>query len=163
MDNFDITSLYYTDDSVLETWNILHLELVKSTGEEIVSDFPSLIDYYRLPIFSAKSWGVFEPFLCGFCEALPVRTNSSGVYYLIHIKKTSNFLDISRSKYSVNKVSGIISRVYKYCFYNDLITDEIAFKLPREAGVELILNNRFRELVETNGLIGLDWTPLPMA
>jgi len=124
-------------------------------------DFPSLNNRWRIPIFSQRAWDALKPLIGYCCEALPIVHPSGNPFYIIHVMETIDCLDTNRSEFSLNGTR--ISRVYKYCLKLDMLREKHIFKLPRESGADLIVDDKFRKAVESNGLRGLKFEELPMA
>ena len=125
-------------------------------------DFPSLNDYSRIPIMSQRAWDVFLPLIGDCCEALPIDHPSGKPFYIIHVMKTIDALDEKRSELSRSRISGRVSRTYKYAFKPGLFSGKHIFKLPHMSGGELLVDDEFRRVVEDNNLEGLLLKPLPM-
>jgi hypothetical protein len=76
--------------------------------------------------------------------------------------KTIDALDEERSELSRSRISGRVSRTYKYAFKPGLLIGQHIFKLPLMSGGELLVDDEFRRVVEDNNLKGLLLKPLPM-
>ena len=125
-------------------------------------DFPGLSDYNEIPIMSQRAWEVFRPLIGDCCEALPIGHPSGKPFYIIHVMKTIDALDEKRSELSRSRISGRVSRTYKYAFKPGLLIGQHIFKLPLMSGAELLVDDEFRRVVEDNNLEGLLLKPLPM-
>ena len=51
-------------------------------------------------------------------------------------------------------------RIYEYAFKHETLDGKQLFKLPRDSGGKLIMDDEFRRTVEVNGLKGLRFNEL---
>ena len=71
-------------------------------------------------------------------------------------------LDQERSELRRDDEEGYIDRVYTFCFKPGMLEGKHIFRLPPRSGRERLIDDGFRECVETNGLKGLLFKELPM-
>lgn len=126
-------------------------------------DFPSLSNYWRIPVMSQRAWDALRPLIGYCCEALPIIHPSGRPFSIIHVMETIDALDEERSELRRSQIDGRVNRVFKYAFRDNLLAGKHIFKLPLESGGELLIDDEFRQAVEKNGLQGLVFNPLPLA
>lgn len=161
-DRENILDLHYESRSVAEEWLPISVSDALDLRTGVTGDFPTLVDYGKIPIFSARAWEALKPLIGYCCEALPIKHPSGEAYFLINVLEIIDALDEKRSIVDRNSVTGRISRVIKYSFHLDKIKDKHIFKLPLQSGAGLIVDAGFRDAVEKAGLRGLKFKPLPM-
>ncbi len=161
-DHDRIISLHFQATSVAREWVALDVDADFDDQPGELGDFPSLVDFNAIPIFSARAWEALKPLIGYCCEALPIKHPSGDPYFLINVLDIIDALDEKRSIVDRNSVTGRVSRVTKYSFHLDKIKDKHIFKLPLQSGAGLIVDAAFRDAVEKAGLRGLKFKPLPM-
>lgn len=123
-------------------------------------NFPSLSNSWSIPVMNQFAWNALRPLIGYCCEALPIICPGGQPFYIIHVMETIDALDEERSvvkRYS----DGGVMRVISYSLKGDLLGGKHIFKLPRESGGELLVDNEFRKAVEEHGLQGLLFDPVP--
>lgn len=148
-------------DSLAATWRPVSVHGFDD-NPGIEGDFPSLSDRNVIPLFSQQAWHILSPLISYCAEALPIKHPSGKPFYLINVMEIIDCLDEERSELVRNMATGRVSRVFKYCFKTDLLQNKHIFKLPRESGGELIVDDDFRKTVEANGLEGLRFEELTL-
>jgi len=156
-----IEQLHDSDMSLIDRWvtPVAHGFVDNPT---IAGDFPSLSNFWRIPIFSQIAWDVLFPLIGYCCEALPIADANGHGYFVIHVMDTIQALDLAHAVVSRNATTGRVNRVFRYAFYADKVSEKHIFKLPLEVGGELIVDGDFRRTVEMNGLRGLLFNELPL-
>ncbi len=135
---------------------------VEDSGLE--GDFPTLMDFGRIPVVSQRAWDVLKPLIGGVCELLPIVYPGGKPFFLLHVMKTIDALGEARSRVRRSKIGDCrITRIFEYAFHEDRLAGQHIFKLPLASGGELFIDDEFRRTVEENGLKGLLFDPLPMA
>jgi len=124
-------------------------------------DFPSLSNYWRIPVMSQRAWAALRPLIGDCCEALPIVHPSGQPFYIIHVMQTIDALDDERSELWRNPATGRVGDISCYAFKYELLAGKHIFKLPRESGGELLVDDEFRKAVEQHGLKGLLFHPVP--
>ena len=140
---------------IADTWRPLPVQPRWMLGRR--GDFPSL--QLHAPVFSERAWNELRPLIEFGVEALPL-SYSSGTYFLIHVLDAVDCLDLSKTHFNVNEISGNITAVYDYAFNKELLVGKHMFKTPQSAGLEVLVSDTFKATVETNGLRGLTFTHL---
>lgn len=75
---------------------------------------------------------------------------------------TIDALDVEVSEVSrTDEKIPLIQRVYRYELHEEKFVGHPLFKLPFESGSEMIVDDEFRKVVETNRLRGLKFKELP--
>ena len=156
----DVVPIHSTDDSLLGAWKpIIFHGYDDNPPRE--GDFPSLNDFYRIPVASNRAWQAIEPLVGYCCEALPISHPSGNPYFIIHVMDTIDCLDEDASELT-RRFDGRVYDIDRYAFKRDCVSGKHIFKLPRKSGGELIVDDDFRRVVEENGLKGLRFQELPM-
>lgn len=156
-----ISPLHYVDQPVLQQWSSPVVEVFEDNPPK-EGDFPSLSDFWRIPVFSDRAWEALNSLISDCCEPLPIIYPSGRKYSLIHVLKTIDCLDIDKSKVGRRKIDQGISAVYEYAFKPNTVEGHHIFKLPPETGGDLIVDDDFRNAAEKNKLKGLLFRPLKM-
>ena len=112
---------------------------------------------------SKRAREALGPLLGEVCEVLPIEDNSVNLYSIIHVMETIDCLDTTRSEFTRNKTTSRINHIYKYAIRLEMVEGKHIFKLPAESGGNLLVDDAFREVVESNGLSGLLFKPLGKA
>jgi hypothetical protein len=155
----DLIAMHTRQERVAQRWKPIS---VMAPRPLTVGDFPSLVEFAVIPVFSKRAWDALRPLLEPAVEALPL-VHPSGEYVLINVLEQLDCLDETRSTLTRNEVSGRVNRVYAYAFRQDLIEGKRIFKTPLKSAAELFVDEEFRHCVESNELKGLKFKPLPMA
>jgi hypothetical protein len=130
---------------------------------ETEGDFPSLSNFWRVPVMSRRAWDALRPLIGYCCEALPIVHPTGSAYFVIHAMETVDCLDLARSEFTRNAATGRVNRVFRYAFRQDLLFGKHIFKLPLQSGGELLVDDGFRRVVEDFGLRGLLFEELQQA
>lgn len=120
----------------------------------------------------ARSWGggfivdsraiaALQPILGDKCEFLPMLPFNGETLYLMNLLICIDGLDRERTEFAVDEASDTkLSRVTKYRFNRDRLSNAALFKLPRRVGFFATIGTahaelEFKPLVEREGLTGL--------
>lgn len=158
----DICRIHRVDTKISEHWTPPVAEVFEDNPPR-EGDFPSLSNFWTIPVFSERAWEALSPVIGAWCEPLPILYPSKGRHYLVHVLKTLDCLDVERSKVFRRKTDQSISVVLEYSFKPDVIDGIHIFKMTPETGGVLIVDDVFRAAVEKNKLKGLLFRPLKMA
>ena len=158
-DNDRIVDVHYTDTPLADWW-IAPVAHGFEDNPETEADFPSLSNFWRIPVMSQRAWDVLRPLIGYCCEALPISHPSGKPYYIIHVMDTVDCLDTTKSDFTRNATTGRVNRIRRYAFKSGMLHGKHIFKLPLESGGELIVDDVFRNTVETNDLKGLRFKEL---
>ncbi len=160
-DNQRIVDVHYTDTPLADRW-VAPVAHGFEDNPETQGDFPSLSNFWRVPVVSQPAWDALNPLIGYCCEALPIIHLTGKPYYIVHVMETVDCLDTDRSE--VKRFSdGGIMRIVRYSFRHELLPGKHIFKLPRKCAGDLIVDDDFREAVEANALKGLNLKQLPPA
>lgn len=157
----NLVDLYYNDSQLSNEWQPVHVHGFDDNPRRN-GDFPSLSNFWRVPVVSQRAWDTVEPLIGDCCEALPIIHPSGKPFYIVHVMRTIDCLDAERAESSRSELAGRINRIYTYAFKPGLLEGQHIFKLPWESGGDLIVDDAFRQTVEANKLEGLKFNPLPM-
>ena len=155
-----VVRLHYTDDPVAESWVPPRVYEYEDNPPK-QGDFPSLSNFFIIPVMSQRAWDTLRPLIGDCCEALPVIHPSGKPYYIIHVMETIDALDEERSELE-RYPDGRVAVVDRYALKYDLLEGKHIFKFPRKSGAELLLDDEFRRVVEENKLKGLRFNPIPL-
>jgi hypothetical protein len=153
--------VHFTDKPLAKQWETPITTNFKE-DPPTQGDFPSLNEFWTVPVMSEKAWNVLQPLIGNCCEALPVIHPTGSPYFIVHVMKTIDCLDVTKSEFWCNPSSGRMGDISCYAFKPGLLRGKHIFKLPIECTGELIVDDTFRQVVEANGLKGLLFDPLPM-
>lgn len=159
--------------SVMPDFNIydlggdLSFDWVTPPGEFIKSDngstkVPDVACWgYSNPVVNSKAHQKLAPFLNEFGEFLPVSVE--GIEYFIYNLKTqlgNEVVDIDNCE--VLTQDGFQIEVTKMALFSDRIDDNKTpvFTVEFDQGVKLFCGDRFKDLVESEGLKGLCFKPI---
>jgi hypothetical protein len=158
-DNQRIVNVHFTDTPLADQWIAPDAHGFED-NPETEGDFPSLSNFWRVPVMSQRAWETLRPIIGYCCEALPIVHPAGKPYFIVHVMETIDCLDIGRSEVK-RFTDGGIMRVTRFSFKPEMLQDKHIFKLPRESAGDLILDDIFRRAVESNGLMGLLFKELP--
>ena len=149
-----IVNVHYSDTPMAGSWTAPVAHGFEDNPEDN-GDFPSLTTFRRIPVLSQRAWDCLRT-LIGYCsEALPIVHPTGQQYYIIHVMDTIDALNEHRSELWRNPVTGRVGDISRYALDHGMIEGKRIFKLPRESGGELLVDDEFRKAVETNRLKGL--------
>lgn len=153
--------IFYEDEPLAKNWKppVFH-GFDDNPDQE--GDFPSLSNFNELPVMSERAWEALGPLVGYCCELLPIIHPSGARYAIVHVLETIDCLDQERSELRRSKIDGRVNRIFRYCFKEEMLHLKHIFKLPLESGGELLVDDLFRETVESHGLQGLLFNELPM-
>lgn len=159
-DSVRVVQLHFTDRPVLADWAtpVAHGFDDNPTTE---GDFPSLSNFNEIPLMSQRAWETLRPLIGDWCEALPIVHPIGKPYFIIHCMATVDALDVAKSEVTRNATTGRVNRVFRYALKHDLVRGRHIFKLPRESGAELLVDDDFRRTAEGSGLKGLQFKEVP--
>jgi len=117
-------------------------------------DFPFLLT--SIPVFSERALQVLKPLVANKVEVLPLECQEE-LLYAINVLDVVDCLDHSRSKFGF--ISGYRT-IKQYAFKKGSIGGHHLFKLDETPQNDVLVSNRFKSLVEQNGLLGLTFEPV---
>jgi hypothetical protein len=157
---FPVVELYLSDEPLLSGWSPPHATWEDDPPRK--GDFPSLSSFWRVPICSEKAWGILKPLIGDVCEALPIQYPTGEPFYIIHVMRTIDCLDTAKATYHASPITGRVSQVYVWALKEKMLENQHIFKLPHQSGGDLLVDDVFRNAVESNRLKGLLFRPLLM-
>ena len=124
----------FRGDSMEKKWyplEVLHLIQSKADRKKLVGDFPNW--GAGAPVFSKKAVDSLRDTLelCG--EILPLKC-VDGDYYAFNVTNVISVLDESHSELK-RFSNGNVMSVRKYVFHEDLLQDELIFKIPQKTNL----------------------------
>ncbi len=96
-DDDQVTDIHYQDTQLTPSWKPVVVHGFDD-NPEIEGDFPSLSNFWRIPVFSQRALDCLRPLISYCCEALPIIHHSGKPYYIIHVMDTIDCLDEDRSE-----------------------------------------------------------------
>lgn len=115
-----------------------------------VGDFPSLAS--SMPVFSQRACDVLKEILEGSGQLLPLACDE-GKYFAFNVTNLCDAFDKNASQVTELPGGGIIM-VQKYVLFGSRIKDEPIFKVPETAVLHVFVNQRFKDIVDSNNLKG---------
>lgn len=101
-----------------------------------------------------KALHILTPLIGHMVEFLPLHCEDSE-FFMINVIKVIDCLDTERSEFEHLSYKRI-PRVSKYVFKANCVDDTSIFKIPENLGATFVTNS-FKNSVENNGLIGLEF------
>ena len=160
-DNERVVDIHFDDTPLTCSWRTVQFHGFGNDREMENGDFPSLSNYWSIPVFSQRAWDVLHRRIECCWEALPIVHPSGNPFYIIHVMETIDCVNIGRSEVA-RYSDGRVMEVERYCLQLEKIKDKHVFKLPLKSGTNLLVDDVFREAVEKNALRGLLFRELPM-
>lgn len=155
-----VVNIHYEDAPLAPVWVPIKFHgFEDNPGQE--GDFPSLSDFWEIPVMSERAWNALRPLIGYCCEALPIIHPTGKTYFIIHVMETIDALDVAKSDLARNATTGRVNRIRRYAFKYDKLQHKHVLKLPLECGSELLVDEEFRKAVEVHGLKGLQFKELP--
>jgi hypothetical protein len=111
------------------------------------------------PIVSRRALEILTPLIGDAVEFLPLPAPAAE-FSLVHVMEIVDCLDHTRSKvsrFSDGRVSGILH----YAFDVGKLCGKHIFKIPEMADLEVFVSDTFRATVESHGLTGAIFRPVP--
>jgi hypothetical protein len=149
----DIIRIRTIADRLAPTWKPIVLQRDREFLQ--VGDFPTLIDYFALPLFSTRAWSSLEDLVNGWCEGLPVSTDEGDELVLVHMLGMIPCLDESKSVFTRNRTTQRINSIQEYVLNEECIGSRHLFQATLEQGADVFVSDAFRAIVEESSLQGL--------
>ena len=160
VDNFDnfITEIGFAADEVqsfdgrsrVATWVPLKVKRMEPEKGLELGDAPGFI----IPVFSKRALNILSPIISESSEALELITDA-GEFYGVNVTAVLDVIDYSKSEYRTYSDGKRIMAFKKYAFLlnKELIKHNI-FKISDEPNRRAFVSDRFKNMVEENGLTG---------
>jgi hypothetical protein len=140
-------------------WKPIRLQVLDKETLE-AGDFPVLYNYPRLPVFSQRAWDVLNALIACRWEALPIIHPSRKPFYLIHVMEIIDCVDHAQSDIDYYD-DGRVSSIDRYSLKPELLDGKHIFRTPLASGSDLLVDDVFREVVESHKLKGLKFHAIP--
>jgi len=100
-----IVKVHYADMALQDKW-IAPVAHAFEDNPEKEGEFPSLSNFWRIPVMSQRAWYVLHPLMGDCCEALPIVHPTGKPYFIIHVMDTVDALDLAKSEFTRNATTG---------------------------------------------------------
>lgn len=120
-----------------------------------VSDFPT---FATVPVFSRRACEILKKILEGNGQLLSLACDE-GEYFAFNVTTLCDAFDKTASQVTELPGGGIIM-VKKYVLLADPINEATIFKIPQTAVLDVFVDERFKNLVESNKLKGFLFEPV---
>ena len=151
--------IFHRNGPLASRWKPIRVLVLDDEPLE-AGDFPVLYDYPRLPVFSQRAWDVLSGRIACRWEALPIIHPSKKPFYLIHVMEVLDCVDHARSEIEYYD-DGRVASIERYCLKPELLVGKHIFRTPVASGSYLLVDDVFREAVESHKLKGLDFHAIP--
>ncbi len=157
-----IVDSHFQNHSLAREWLApICIEAASDSASQRLGDFPSVSDFCCVPLIRQCAWNALEPLISKDCEALPVKHPFEGQYLLLHALRTVEALDDAKCEFKYYPPgSGKVTGVKKFAFRPDAVRDIHIFKLPRRYQCGLFIDEKFKSVCDSHGLVGLLFTPV---
>jgi hypothetical protein len=158
-DSTDVGRVQWEDWPRASSWSplaITEIYDVEDGRKQEFGDFPGLMNFCRVPVFSARAWEILSRRIDCRWEALPLVRPDGLQLYLIHVMETIDCVDLDRSE--VTRYSpGRVMQIERFCLKPEKLEEKHIFKTPEGSGLDLLVDDVFREIVQQHGLRGLEF------
>lgn len=151
--DWNIVTYQFDGRSLKDVWQPISMHLARS-GKP--TSFPGLS--MRVPAVTYHAWEVLKPYIRHEVEALPLDCKDEPIFAL-NVINLADCLDVSRSQLEFFNDSSIME-VKEYAFREHCIDDFYLFVIKELPLSGLLVTDRFRKIVEENGLVGLNFLPI---
>lgn len=158
-DDERVVDVHFTDTPLISQWQVPTAHGFED-NPEVQGDFPSLSNYWKIPVLSQRALNVLRPLLGNSYEILPINHPSGDPFAIVHIMDTIDCLDCDKSELTRDENVGRVSQIHRYALKEEMLSGKHIFKLPLECGADLIVDDDFRRAVEASGLKGLKFKEL---
>ncbi|MEZ0265866.1 MAG: DUF1629 domain-containing protein [Phycisphaerae bacterium] len=153
-----IGRIHKSDVPLLPTWRPIPFHWF-SDNQPTRGDFPSLSNYWVVPVMSESAETILNSRLHGRYEALPIYGGSTDRLSILHVMETVDCLDLEKSEVERYSDGGVM-RVLRYAVRREEVEGRHVFKLPQEHGRALIIDQVFKDWITDAGLTGLTFRKL---
>ena len=154
-----LEEIFHCDQPLASQWKPIRVLVLDDEPRED-GDFPPFYDYPRLPVFSQRAWDVLSASIACRWEALPIIHPSKKPFYLIHVMEVIDCVDHARSEFEYYD-DGRVASIERYCLKPELLVGKHIFRTPMASGSDLLVDDVFREVVESRKLKGLKFRAIP--
>jgi hypothetical protein len=132
-------------------WEKLEVYVPASRKDRPSSDFPGFLP--NAPVFGPKAKEIFQDVLEQYGEFLELDVEGRDNCFLYNTLNTLTALDEINSDV-IRFTDGRIMDIKKYVFVEELVRDEIIFKIPEDPG-SIFVSDEFVSIYKNNVLSGL--------
>lgn len=147
----DSDKLEFNGGHLLDRWQTMKVKEIRTKKE---GDYPSLLP--NIPVLSEKALNVLQELIEPSVEVLPLSCGRK-TYNAINVVDVIDCINYKKSEYRTFASSGRIMLFTKYSFIPDLIREKHIFKIIDEPGRRPFVSDKFKQLVEENGLLGFEF------
>jgi hypothetical protein len=151
--------IYHYSEPLAPLWRPIRVVVLDDEPRE-AGDFPPFYDYGLLPVFSQRAWDVLSGHIGSRWEALPITHPSKKPFYLIHVMEMIDCVDHARSEIEYYDDGGAAS-IECYCLKPELLVGKHIFRIPIASTGDLLVDDVFRQVVESHKLKGLKFHAIP--
>ena len=151
--------IFHCDRPLASQWKPIRVLVLDHEPRE-EGDFPPFYDYPRLPVFSQMAWDVLSASIACRWEALPIIHPSGKPFYLVHVMEMIDCVDHARSECEYYNDGGVAS-IERYCLKPELLVGKHVFRTPIDSLGDLLVDDVFREVIESRKLKGLKFRAIP--
>lgn len=126
------------------------------TGKETGDVYPVEISAV---IVNEHCFNVIKPYIQGAVQVLHARSKAQKLYVL-NVTSVIDCLDHENSKLKRFPSSGRIMRVEEYAFNREVLENAFIFKIPEEIHAHPYVTEKFKRLMEQNGIKGFKFVPV---
>jgi hypothetical protein len=141
----------------LQPISVRRLKKPRKHQPEPLCDFTAVTAMVHAPVLSARAKQLIEPVLSDRAQWLPLAFEEKE-YWLLNLLNLVDALDHERSRVS-RLPDGKVMCIDAYAFKPEMLEQQWMFKVPT-APFDVLVTERFRSLVEEQGLTGLYFQPV---
>ena len=141
------------NESPIENWTPLEVDIITKGGNKKVSDAPCFWDNFGYPVLSSKALKWVEDLLSEKVEILPL-IHEKYDFYALNVMNIINCLDLEKCIVERFPSSGRIMRIEKYVFYPDHLENQHLFKMAEAIKTHVCVSDEFRNRVLDSKLKG---------
>ncbi len=148
--HFSKHNLKFSDD-----WEDFKCSFVQPEGLTTANKLPD-ITTWRLAdlVLSEKAFSILRDALSAYGEFLPLTCNGES-YYIFNCLTEGK---VNENLSVRNVLDDVVMDVNKLSFDSDDVADKLVFKSLYQGATDLFCNDKFKDLVQTNDLRGIDFS-----
>ncbi|MDR6553771.1 imm11 family protein [Paenibacillus qinlingensis] len=132
----------------------------KPIDVELIDKSTKLYDFTGFgtaqPILNKKVFDALDPLIHDKVEYLPIVYEADKLCF-VNILNVLDCLDLNKAIVVRDEEYNIVTAIKKYAFQEQLVKDEVIFKLPYFRGTHYFVTEKFRDAVIEHGLTGFEF------